>query len=174
MGIGREQIFCTSESGTLRPGTDFISCIKQAMKDCSVVIPLISENYMKSNFCFMELGAAWMLGEEQENGKEMWPLLTGEIRFDHLKNTPLCKLQMFRLESLDGMGTLYDLLCEKGIVGRRNTPLFNQKLSGFIERIQVEKKGENVILQCDERGYYMAEVAQVRPVFMKTCRKATA
>lgn len=162
MGIGREQIFCTSVSGTLRPGMDFIKCIKDAMRDCKVVIPLISENYMKSNFCFMELGAAWMLSEEREDGKEMWPLLTGKMKFDDLKDTPLCKLQMFCLESQDDMAALYDLLCDKKLVGKRNTPLFNQKLPEFIKLVQKKESDSNIILHSDENGYYVAEIVEIR------------
>lgn len=164
MGIGREQIFCTSVNGTLRPGTDFIQSIKGAMKDCKVVIPLISENYMKSNFCFMELGAAWILSGEQDGGKEMWPLLTGKIKFKDLKDTPLCKLQMLCLESQDDMAVLYDVLCDQKLVSKRNTPLFNQKLPGFMGRIRPKENDSNVILHSDERGYYLAEISEIRPV----------
>lgn len=164
MGIGREQIFCTSVSGTLRPGTDFIQSIKEAMKDCKVVIPLISENYMKSNFCFMELGAAWILSGEQVDGKEMWPLLTGNIKFDDLKNTPLSKLQMLCLESQDDVAVLYDVLCDQKLAGKRNTPLFNQKLPEFMERIRAKENDSDVILHSDEQGYYLAEIAEIRSV----------
>ena len=57
--IDKNEIFCTSMDNSLRVREDFIKNIKEELHDSEIVIFLITPNYIASNFCVMEMGAAW-------------------------------------------------------------------------------------------------------------------
>ena len=51
MGVHRSDIFCTVYSEALPTGTDFIAKIREQLRECTAVISLITEEYLKSPFC---------------------------------------------------------------------------------------------------------------------------
>ena len=63
MGIENSRIFCTSENGTLPTGRHFVEIIKREVQKREMVIVLITPEYLKSRFCMMELGAAWVVAQ---------------------------------------------------------------------------------------------------------------
>lgn len=68
--LRREDILCSSvESAGIETGQDFIDWIDGGIKAASIVILVLSENYLCSNFCVAELGAAWALE------KSVFPLM---------------------------------------------------------------------------------------------------
>ncbi len=56
--IDYDDIFCTSMDKALRVGEDFIKSIKENLLDSEIVLFLITQNYIDSKFCIMEMGAA--------------------------------------------------------------------------------------------------------------------
>lgn len=42
------EVFCTSISGTIKQGEDFVKSIEKGLKNSDVFIPLISRNYNQS------------------------------------------------------------------------------------------------------------------------------
>lgn len=56
--INKNKIFCTSMDNALRIGEDFIISIKEKLQGSEILIFLITENYISSKFCLMEMGAA--------------------------------------------------------------------------------------------------------------------
>lgn len=155
MGVNRSDIFCTSIPGNLPTGKAFIEKIKEELRESEAVIFLITEDYLKSQFCITEMGAAWALG------KRIYPLLT--VKAEKLNRTPLLGLQMRFLGSADDLSTIYDEFCESGITAGRRTAEYNRRLPGFIEKVNQQVKGDCLLKKYGD-GYYYTEIIKVRKV----------
>lgn len=155
MGVQRENIFCTAFSETLTTGEQFIEEIRNGMLDCGAVISLITEEYLESKFCLVEMGAAWGLS------KRYFPLLL--VPVERLNKTPLCGMQMRKLDHAGDMSTVYDELFECEVSQRRQTAEFNKRLPDFISQVNKLVRGE-YILEKDEEGYYETTICKVRRV----------
>jgi len=81
MGIAvQDDVFCTSLEGLkIPPGTDFKGFIKDQIQEPEIVILLISQNYLSSQFCLAELGASWAMSHR------IIPFLIPPITVDDLK-----------------------------------------------------------------------------------------
>lgn len=133
MGVQRMDIFCTSFSEALPTGDYFIEKIRTEMETCSVVISLITETYLKSPFCTAEMGVAWGMK------KCYFPLLL--VPYERLNATPLCGMQMRRLNSAEDISTVYDELFTYNISQGRQTAEFNKRLPGFINYVNQLQSG---------------------------------
>ena len=59
--ISNSNMFCSSIPGMGIPkGKNFIDYIRNELDSNDVIIPLISKNYLNSQVCLCELGAAWV------------------------------------------------------------------------------------------------------------------
>lgn len=155
MGVERSDIFCTAFPEDLSTGEAFMEKIRYELQDCEAVISIITEEYLRSKFCLIELGAAWGMS------KNYFPLTL--VPFKELKDTPLSGLQMRKLDDIDGISTVYDELMECGISRKRQTAEFTKRLPEFIQTIQELIKGDYIIPQNAE-GYYETTVSQIRRV----------
>ena len=155
MGIAREEIFCTSYPNTLPTGEGFINKIKEELENCEAVIFLITEQYLKSQFCLAELGAAWGLG------KKIYPLLL--VNFEKIERTPLKGLQALFLNNENDISVVYDEFCSRGIISRPCTSEFMKRLPIFIQQLNVQINGD-FLLEMATDGYYHTEISAVRNV----------
>lgn len=65
IGVPAKSIFCSSVEGHGIPlGVNFNDYLKQRIKKPKLVILLMTEAYMESAFCLMEMGAAWVQSSE--------------------------------------------------------------------------------------------------------------
>lgn len=79
IGIDKNDIFYSSQYHTgVELGEDFHKVIKDTLKNCNIVIFLLTKNFYKSAHCLNEMGAAWI-----EN-KKIVPIL-----LDGLKHTDM-------------------------------------------------------------------------------------
>ena len=78
-GFKDSDIFCTLDPTVIRTGDDFREKIIENMKECDFILLFISENYMKSEICQNEMGAAWAL----EN-KRVLPFVLPNIMFSQM------------------------------------------------------------------------------------------
>lgn len=66
MDVSRQNIFCTSKNlgtRTVEPGEKLYDKLQDELSNnTKIFIAVISDNYMQSKICLMELGAAWGLG----------------------------------------------------------------------------------------------------------------
>ena len=53
------EVFCSSESGSIKIGKNFIEIIFSELSNSDLFIPIISKEYYKSKFCMIELGVAY-------------------------------------------------------------------------------------------------------------------
>lgn len=155
MGVEKEDIFCTSCRENIKSGTIFMERIRRELGDCGAVVSLITEEYLNSKFCLMEAGAAWAMS------KHFFPLLL--VPFSALNDTPLCGLQMRRLDWADDLGTFYDELFECQVAGKRQTAAFNKRLPVFLDKVSMLTAGEREI-QKDKDGFYQVVIREVRKV----------
>lgn len=155
MGISRGEIFCTSFPEELPTGEQFIEAIRQEMKNCEVVFLVITEDFLRSQFCLTEMGAAWGLG------KRVYPLIL--VNLEKIENTPLKGLQVRFLEKSNDINAIYDELRNHNIITKTSTSEYINRLDTFIRQVKVYVKGE-YILQVSDDGYYHTEILEERYV----------
>lgn len=114
--IDTTEIFCTSDDNSLRVGEDFIKSIKENLHDSEIVLFLITQNYIDSKFCVMEMGAAWAFKNN------IFPIIVPPLDYNILNDTPLKVIQSMVLNNAEDMfKNLYELkLVEKQIIPRLN------------------------------------------------------
>ena len=77
--LEKGQILCTSVADYgLEPGEDWIHALRRAIQDGDVIIFLISEDFLSSDFCGFELGAAWMARDELQRFPMRFPNVGAE------------------------------------------------------------------------------------------------
>lgn len=109
-------VFCSSQIGTIRMGSDFEKCIENELKGCSVFIPLLTQNYYDSRYCVIELGFAYAIisqeSSDYENNK-IFPLAVPPImKSEALMNTPLARLQVSTINIAEEMQAYITDICE--------------------------------------------------------------
>lgn len=151
MGIPRNEIFCTSLSGSLVTGDQFIERIRKNLEGCQLIVCILSPNYLRSKFCMAELGAAWL-----QTGKII-PLLVPPLRYEDLNDTPLLGVQMSFINNEEKLFNLYDQLTDIGIVQNRQSAEFSRQMKRFIKTFNINK-----LVEPDTDGYYHATIESVR------------
>ena len=171
MGIENSRIFCTSENGTLPTGRHFVEIIKREVQKREMVIVLITPEYLKSRFCMMELGAAWVVAQY------LCPILAGGVDYKDLDDTPLAGMQMRKIDSEDDLCAVYDEMVRQEFVSV-NIAQFNKKRIDFMKKISAvesEQACETSAMEegrrhhSDSEGYYNVIVEEER--FVPSFRK---
>lgn len=153
MGMRKSDIFCTAYPGMLETGKGFIERIRMQLRECDVVISLITEEYLKSTFCLVEMGAAWALS------KSYFPLVS--VPFDRLNGTPLQGMQMRKLDDASHLSVIYDELHKCGVLDEHDTAEFTRRVQAFVLQVGKLIKSDDR-LKPDEEGYYETEIVSVR------------
>lgn len=161
MGIARNQIFCTSKQ-SLESGKDYIRRIKEELETGGAIVAIITENYLNSISCMMELGAAWVLSEKNA----FFPILVAPVTFEKMNETFLKGYQMLRMDSKDNMTHFYDECYDMELIekGNRNTVEFNRRVEKLCKSAKSGVNEKDCILKEDEDGYCETEIAAVRNV----------
>lgn len=127
IGMERKNISCTFYPEMLETGSRFIEKIRTQLKECDTVISIITDEYLKSKFCLMEMGAAWALS------KNYFPLVL--VPYEMLNGTPLSGMQMRRLDSQTDLSVVYDELHRCGVLEEYQTAEFNKRVVVFIKEV---------------------------------------
>src|ERR1700733_27284 len=97
IGLPAKSIFCSSVEGHGIPlGVNFNDYLKQRIKKPKLVILLMTEAYMESAFCLMELGAAWV------QSSETLPIVVPPVPFATVTKT-LGLTQAWNIEKYGGL-----------------------------------------------------------------------
>lgn len=134
--IDYDEIFCTSMDNALRVGEDFIKSIKENLHDSEIVLFLVTQNYIDSKFCIMEMGAAWAFKDN------IFPIIVPPLDYNILNDTPMKIIQSIILSDAEDLfKKLYEYkLVEKQIIPRLNFMqehgLFD-KIKQFTENVKV-------------------------------------
>lgn len=157
MGVESSKIFCTSLNGTLPTGKNFVEIIKENVRKQEMVMAVITPEYLKSQFCMMELGAAWIEAEY------LCPILADGVDFKDLENSPLSGIQMKKIDEKDDWYVIYDELISQQIIST-NTAQFNKQLQKFMDYIAACAKEDAALHSPDASGYYNVVIEKERNV----------
>lgn len=129
LDIASRDVFCSSLEGHGIPsGTNFVDHIKKQIQEPKVVIVLLTENYLASQFCLCELGAAWAMSHR------MLPLLVPPLKYADVKGV-LTGVQVTAINNTDQLSQFRDdlilaLECSSG-----STAKWESKKQQFLGRL---------------------------------------
>ena len=107
MNVHPDDVFCSSLPGMNIPtGQAFVSYIKSKIAAPDVVLLLITDEFLKSQFCHNEVGASWALS------LPIYPLLVPPVEFRDVKGV-LDGVQFARLDDKEKLSDLRDDLTQK-------------------------------------------------------------
>ena len=128
-GFKDADIFCTLDSTAIRTGDDFRAKIVENMKSCDFILLFISENYMKSEICHNEMGAAWAL-----EGKRILPFVLPDTTFNQMGFLNVVK-QGASIADKSKLDEFYKEVCEYYAISS-DWPSFNKAKEDFIDMVK--------------------------------------
>lgn len=123
-GFKDSDIFCTLDPTAIRTGDDFREKIVENMKSCDFILLFISENYMKSEICHNEMGAAWAL-----ESKRILPFVLPDITFSQMGFLNVVK-QGASITDKGKLDEFYKEVCEYYSISS-DWPCFNKAKEDF-------------------------------------------
>jgi hypothetical protein len=128
MQVRYTDIYCTSK-GDIDGGSQYIDDMKEHLRNCDVVVMLLSVNYFKSPFCLAEMGGAWALN------KPLAPFLIPPKQFMHVEqpSTPLKTTQIFKIQDKQNITQFFQKLLSLKIVEQFDLHRMNEKVDEFIK-----------------------------------------
>lgn len=127
-GFKDADIFCTLDPTVIRTGDDFREKIVENLRECDFVLLFISENYMNSEICQNEMGAAWAL-----KNKRVLPFILPNATFNDMGFLNEVK-QGASITNKSKLDEFYNEVC--GYYGiSSDWPSFNNAKEDFIEVI---------------------------------------
>lgn len=129
VGISDSEIFCSSLEGLGIPsGVNFVEFIKEKILNPKVVILLISQDYIQSQFCLAELGATWALSHK------VVPILVPPLEYKDIKAV-LTGIQLVRVNDRDGLNQMQSDLLEHLSISGKPFARWESKRNKFIKSI---------------------------------------
>ena len=98
------EVFCSSDSGAIPVGNDFIQTITTQLTKCDAFLPLLSENYFHSKFCMIELGFAYSQLQslnDEEKQQYIYPLCIPPLHTSALSGTPLGNIEAASVDDME-------------------------------------------------------------------------
>lgn len=128
IGVQVQDIFCTSIEGMrIPPGNNFSEFIKEQIGDRKVVMFLVSTDFLASEFCSHEIGAAWALDSS------MLPLIVPPLNVDALPDK-LKERQVTFLDKPMDLSDLRDRLAEILEIRNLATSVWEKSRNQFLDR----------------------------------------
>lgn len=128
-GFKDSDIFCTLDSTVIRTGDDFRIKIVENLRECDFILLFISENYMNSEICQNEMGAAWALKD-----KRVLPFILPNTTFNDMGFLNEVK-QGASIADKCKLDEFYNEVC--GYYGiSSDWPSFNKAKEDFIEIVR--------------------------------------
>lgn len=138
-------VFCSSISGVINQGENFVKCIEEGLKNSIVFIPLISKNYIESKYCLIELGYAYSKSISHKRNYYILPFCISPItRSEALLGTPLAHLQTMAINDRDDMQNFLRTLIKYKLIPE--LAIMNCDLFTFVDRVNdIIMKTENIL-----------------------------
>lgn len=122
--ITRDDFFLTSDE-ELEVGGNWIEEIRKGVEEAKIIMPLITPNFLESQFCLCELGAAWV------NQKALVPVIIPPLDHHALSNTPYRTwAQAITLNTVKDLSRLAEAMKKKE-VGDVNIVRFTSRAESF-------------------------------------------
>jgi len=103
-------VFASSILGTIKPGTDWLSEVKDNLEKAKVVVVLITPVSINRPWIWFEVGASWF--RMLEGSGRIYPLCSPEIDFQDLPQ-PLNRLQALSLGKAEDVKLFFQTLSEE-------------------------------------------------------------
>lgn len=158
MNIPKEDIFSVALYENLPIGKAYSEKIREAMLSSEKIICFVTQSYMQSIFCTMELGAAWGQGDK------IIPMLFSPITYEDLNNTPLIGTQMCYGDRREDLMAVHDAFFNGGITKTLNSNEFSRYLDLYLESLKKPELINKNFINKDEEGFYTVKIVDVRNV----------
>ncbi|MDQ2852902.1 MAG: toll/interleukin-1 receptor domain-containing protein [Actinomycetota bacterium] len=125
--MSADNLFCTSLPGVGVPvGThNYNGHIRDRLTDAKLVIPIITQAFMESTMCLIELGGVW--GAKLP----MFPIVVPPVSFAEVE-AGIGKAQMAKIDNPDDLGRLHDAVLAKiELLGK--TDMWNKQQARFLQ-----------------------------------------
>lgn len=130
---------------------NFMERIRKELQDSTAVISLITEEYLGSKMCLIEMGAGWSMA-----GKRFIPITT--LPFERLKDMPLAGVQIRKMDR-DGLSTIFGEFIGYGICDAQIVTEFTRHLPEYVAKFEKLTAG-NAILEKDAEGWYHTVITE--------------
>ncbi len=139
------EVFCSSISGMINQGDDFVKVIEKELKDSDVFIPLISNKYLDSKYCMIELGYAYSKFVNSEKKYYIFPFCVPPVtKAQALNGTPLAHIQTEPLNGKDEIHNFIRVLMSKNLL--KEVYIKNEMINDFINKINnLTMNTENIL-----------------------------
>lgn len=129
LGLSVENIICTSfEETTMHGGEDIPCYIKRNIKDSSVVLSMVSQNYRQSEVCMNEVGAAWALDNTPIQ------VVLPDVDFDCI-GWLVSLNKALKISERDHLDNLCETLCGRLKIKRPTIKNWNGTVTTFLETL---------------------------------------
>lgn len=134
LNLGYDEIFCSSLEGLGIPaGENFIEHIKNQIQSPKLVVAIISKNYLASQFCMCELGAAWAMSHN------LLPLLVPPLKYSDVQGV-LKASQIVRIDDENGLSQFANGIDDNIQEIKVNIPRWNVKSKKFVQNFPARLK----------------------------------
>lgn len=122
--IDSTAIRCSSAPGYGLPLGHISRQIRKELRECNIVLGLITENSIRSDYVAIELGAGWYLDKA-------WALLGSEVDYADVPG-PLKEHNALLLSNADSLFTMIKEVCQKASLQQEGIDLIKRKIDEFV------------------------------------------
>lgn len=152
------EVFCSSLEGLGIPaGAKFIDHIKGEIQSPDLVIAVISEHYLQSQFCMCELGATWAMSHN------MFPLIVPPLNFSDVSGV-LKATHMVRLDDESGLSQFATEIAALFPATNVQIARWNVKQKTFLKKLPnlLKEIGSPSVVSLSEHQAIKNELADTR------------
>ena len=129
LGLRDENIICTSfEETTMKGGEDIPLYIKKTIKESSVVLSMVSQNYRRSEVCMNEVGAAWALDNSPIQ------IVLPDVDYDCIGWLVSLK-KAIKISERGNLDNLCETLCDRLEITKPSLKSWNGAVTTFLEKL---------------------------------------
>lgn len=129
------RVFCTTFDNVINQGENFNESINRGISQCDIFIPLLSENYIESKYCMVELGFFSAILYQKNEKKHILPFSIPPIdKGEALSSTPLSALQVREINTRSQIQAFVDQLNLQKL-NLQNSYMLNTTIDSFVLEI---------------------------------------
>ncbi len=158
LGIDKNEIFCSSIEGQgVKNGERIEEKVRKRLITSKLLFYVITNNFLKSNYCIQELGAGWILRDSRINGKKVFLLKLDDVKTDDIKGFVNSDFKYSILdqdsltELIDDVSELFNVPYRKATENNKLCKLLLEQTKEFVQtavqQADMDDKEKNRILK---------------------------
>ncbi|WP_213991534.1 toll/interleukin-1 receptor domain-containing protein [Sodalis sp. dw_96] len=158
VNLAYDDVFCSSLEGLgISAGDNFIDHIKGQIQSPKLVVAIISKNYLASQFCMCELGAAWAMSHK------LLPLLVPPLKYADVQGV-LKASQLVRIDDENALSQFANDLKDIVPSVKVSIPRWNVKSKKFIQHLpdRISECGAPSIIPIEEYEALKKELSETK------------